>query len=59
VKYPYLVILGEKDTVVDNNATRTWHQHTASGFKKVKMLPGALHELTKEPNSHSVIEAIL
>lgn len=45
--------------MIDNNAARSWHQNTASVSKKVKMMPGALHELTKEPNNHSVIEAIL
>jgi alpha-beta hydrolase superfamily lysophospholipase len=30
VEYPYLVLLGEKDTIVDNRSAREWHGKTAS-----------------------------
>lgn len=30
VEYPYLMIIGEKDTIVDNSAARDWHKKTAS-----------------------------
>lgn len=36
VSYPYLVLLGEKDTIVDNKAVNQWHSKTASEVKEIK-----------------------
>jgi alpha-beta hydrolase superfamily lysophospholipase len=59
VNYPYLLILGEKDMVVDNSAARAWHSKTSSKNKDLKLMPGAYHELSKEPNNSVMFETIL
>ena len=59
VKYPYLMVLGEKDEIVNNKVNRLWHGKTSSAIKQIKLMPGALHELSKEPNSGSFFEASL
>jgi alpha-beta hydrolase superfamily lysophospholipase len=59
VTYPYLLILGEKDVIVDNLASRDWHSKTASEKKELKLMAGAFHELSKEPNNGTFFESIL
>jgi len=59
VEYPYLMIIGEKDTIVDNSAARDWHQKTASKSKEIKLMAGSYHELSKEPNNSVLFESIL
>jgi hypothetical protein len=59
VTYPYLLILGEKDVIVDNLASRDWHSKTTSEKKELKLMAGAFHELSKEPNNVTFIESIL
>lgn len=59
VDYPYLLILGEKDLIVDNAASREWHSKTISAKKELKLMAGAFHELSKEPNNGVFIETIL
>ena len=59
VDYPYLLVLAEKDAVVSNKASRQWHEQTSSKVKELKLIPGAYHELTKEPNNHQVFETCL
>ena len=51
VDYPYLMLLGEKDVIVDNAASRAWHAKTVSTVKELKLLVGSFHELSKEPNN--------
>jgi len=59
VEYPYLMLLGEKDLIVDNNASRAWHGKTASKMKELKLMPGSFHELSKEPNNAIMFETLL
>ena len=53
------MIVGEKDTLVNNIVTRTWHDGTQSKTKEYKMMAGAYHELSKETNSKDFIATIL
>jgi alpha-beta hydrolase superfamily lysophospholipase len=57
--YPYLVVIGEQDTMVDNSDTKRWHFKTASKCKKLVSLQSSYHELTKEPNNHQYFENLL
>ena len=57
--YPYLLVLGDKDIIVNNRVSREWHAKTSSKVKKIKLMMGAYHELTKEPNNHVIFEASL
>lgn len=59
VNYPYILILAEKDVLVSNKVARQWHDQTSSKTKVLKLIPGAYHELTKEPNNHIVFETCL
>jgi hypothetical protein len=59
VDYPYVLILGEKDVIVDNAASRDWHSKTVSAKKELKLMAGSFHELSKEPNNGVFIETIL
>lgn len=59
VTYPYLLILGEKDLVVDNTASRNWHAATTSTTKEIKLMAGSFHELSKEPNNGTMFETVL
>lgn len=59
VTYPYLLVLGEKDEIVNNTITRAWDRKTSSKEKQMKLIVGAYHELTKEPNNHIVFEHVL
>lgn len=53
------MILGEKDVIVDNAASRAWHAQTVSKTKDIKLMAGAFHELTKEPNNTVLFETVL
>jgi len=59
VSYPYLLVLGEKDVIVNNKASRKWHEMTSSKEKEIKLMAGAYHELSKEPNNHVIFGATL
>jgi hypothetical protein len=59
VNYPYLLVLGEKDEIVNNKTARTWHSKTASKDKQIKLMVGAYHELSKEPNNRVFFESVL
>ena len=59
VDYPYLLVLAEKDSIVSNKVSRQWHDQTSSKTKVLKLIAGAYHELTKEPNNHMVFETCL
>jgi hypothetical protein len=59
VNYPYLLVLGEKDEIVNNSVNRAWHGKTTSTDKVIKLMVGSCHELTKEPNNHVLFEAVL
>ena len=59
VTYPYLLVLGEKDEIVNNKVNRIWHSKTASKDKNIKLMVGAYHELSKEPNNHFLFEQVL
>ena len=54
-----MVLLGEKDTIVDNKAVREWHGKTASQNKDLKLIAGSYHELFKEPNNSVMFESVL
>ena len=51
--------MAEKDAIVCNKASREWHDKTTSKVKELKLIRGAYHELTKEPNNHDVFEQVL
>jgi len=53
------MILGEKDTIVDNKASSDWHDKTQSKVKQVKKMLGAFHELSKETNSKDFFDTII
>lgn len=57
--YPYLMVLAEKEAIVSNKASKAWRDKTKSKVKKLKLMPGAYHELTKEPNNHVLFEEAL
>lgn len=59
VTYPYLLVLGEHDVIVNNEKSRQWHQRTSSQHKELKLMQGAYHEVTKEPNSAVLFESML
>lgn len=59
VTYPYQVILGDKDILVDNAVTQKWHEATQSKTKDFKRMAGAYHELSKETNNKDFFETIL
>jgi len=59
VTYPYILVLGDKDVIVNNNMARAWHAKTASKVKQIRLMAGAYHELSKEPNNHVLFEATL
>lgn len=61
VKYPYLLVLAEKDKIVDNKRAREWHARTGTpaGNKVIKLVAGAYHEISKEPNNGVMIESVL
>ena len=52
-------MLGEKDEIVNNKVNRAWFTKTASKEKQIKLMVGAYHELTKEPNNHVMFESCL
>ena len=57
VKYPYLMLLGDKDSTVSTPLAKSWHARTSSKIKTFRLIPNAYHELAKEPNNHIVFEA--
>ena len=59
VTYPYFLFLGDKDTIVNNRMTMVWHGKTQSKIKGIRRLPGAFHELSKEPNNDKLFESSL
>lgn len=59
ITYPYLLVLGEKDEIVNNKVSRAWHARTQSKDKVIKLMVGAFHELSKEPNNHVLFESVL
>lgn len=59
VTYPYLVVTGGRDTMVDNKKTERWHRMTRSEIKELKVMPECFHELCKEPNNDEYFEIML
>ena len=59
VQYPYLLLLGEKDTMVDNLSALRWHEKTTSNDKHLQVLQDCYHELSKEPQNAEFFEAVL
>ena len=57
--YPYLLILAEKDAIVDNKGARAWHAKTSSRVKQIKLLVGTYHMPDKEPNNATYFESTL
>ena len=53
------MVLGEKDVFVNNASAKDWHAKTASKIKTLRLMAGAYHELTKEPNNNVLFEASL
>ena len=53
------MVLAEKDHVVNNKASRAWRDKTRSKIKTLKLIPGAYHELAKEPNNDALFESAL
>ena len=48
VRYPYLLLLAEHDSIVDNKEAVKWHQRTISEEKNMHEFQGVKHELVKE-----------
>ena len=59
VNYPYLLVLGEKDLIVNNNSSRAWFTKTQSPQKQIKLMAGAFHELSKEPTNAVLFESCM
>lgn len=61
VTYPYLLLVGERDTLVDNTASREWHSKTRTPLanKEMRQISSSLHDLHKEPNNALMFEHIL
>ena len=61
VSYPYLIVLGEKDVIVSNDACRSWHSKTSTPakHKEMKLMAQSYHELSKEPNRNTLFEPVL
>ena len=57
--FSYLMVLAEKEYIVNNRASRAWRDKTKTKIKALKLMPGSYHELTKEPNNHILFEAAL
>ena len=51
--------MAEKDIIVNNKDSRKWHSQTASKVKQLRLMAGAFHELSKEPNNNVLFEASL
>ena len=45
--------------IVGNLAAKAWHAQTSSKIKTLRLMAGAYHELTKEPNNNVLFEASL
>ena len=52
-------MIGDKDTIVDNQKTQEWHDKTKSAVKEFKRIPLMYHELSKEPNAQNFLLAVL
>ena len=59
VTYPYLLVMADKDVIVNNKSSKEWHAKTSSKVKQLRLMAGAYHELSKEPNNHVLFEAAL
>ena len=59
VTYPYQMLLGEKDIIVSNKSAKEWHSKTSSKVKGMRLMAGAYHELSKEPNNNVLFETAL
>ena len=57
--YPYQMLLGEKDTTVNNKMAKEWHAKTSSKMKGMRLMAGAYHELCKELNNNVLFETSL
>lgn len=53
------MVLGDKDTIVDNSATQQWHEKTQSQVKEFKRMALTYHELSKEPNSKDFLGHVM
>ena len=49
-KYPYLLLLAEKDRVISNSGSKSFHAKSGSTIKTVTVMKDSYHELQKEPN---------
>jgi alpha-beta hydrolase superfamily lysophospholipase len=59
VKIPILVMLAEKDRIIDNNRTRRFIERFASPDKKIIEYPGAHHTLEFEPDPEVYLHDLL
>lgn len=53
------MVLAEKDYIVNNRASKAWRDKNKSKIKMLKLIPGAYHELAKEPNNDVLFESAL
>lgn len=51
--------MADKDVIVNNKETRAWHAKTTSKIKQMRLMAGAYHELSKEPNNGVLFESAL
>jgi alpha-beta hydrolase superfamily lysophospholipase len=59
VKVPILVLLAEKDRIIDNLRTRQFINRLVSPDKKIIEYPGAHHTLEFEPNPEIYLNDLL
>jgi alpha-beta hydrolase superfamily lysophospholipase len=59
VRVPVLLMLAEKDRIIDNAATRRFAQRLASADVRVIEYPGAHHTLEFEPDANRVIADLI
>jgi alpha-beta hydrolase superfamily lysophospholipase len=58
VRVPVLLLLAERDRIIDNNRTRRYVNRFASADKEVLVYPGAHHTLEFEPDPEKFITHI-
>ena len=54
-KYPYLMMLAEKEAIVSNEGSYVFHQKTQSKKKELVVFPNGFHELQKEPHLKAAV----
>ena len=48
MKHPYLLLVGDKDKIVDNDGIYKWHAKTGTPHSKMKVFDNCYHAIFKE-----------